>query len=381
MVVSRFSWLVPDAKRRDTSSRPRKNGQRCQRCQRCRDDSGFTLTELLIASTLLVVLLTIVMISMSMVSEVANTVTTQYQEFDQALPALAPLQALLRAEVEPGPATAGGAPTPGFGYEGAAGTEPNANCPDSICGYSLVFYSDIGTAYNNVTSGGTTAGPAMIVAEELNSSGTPVNGTTTNPPQCPAASPCSFQVREYLPKQTNVNGVWYPTCPVLDTQIAQNTVNGQPPVPVTSGTTDVPVGPCQYRSTYALVANVYNVVNDPTSQPIFTYSVFDNASNGNGGTDNDTFVLLPSELSSGTINLVVNHSYPTGTPNVSLSTCSPPAIGYPACPADAIQSVGIDLQVQVKGQSQILDNQSVVYRYPEPSPNEPYPYQYSTSAG
>ena len=330
-------------------------GRQRRREPRHRGDEGFTLTELLIASTLLVVLLTVVMLSMSLVSSISANITSQYQEFDQALPALAPLQTLIRAEVEPGPATLNGAPTPGFGVD-TPGTPPT---PDSISGignYSLTFYSDIGTAYNNVTSSAgvaTTAGPAKIVAEELTSSGTPVNPTASTT-QCSSSQPCSFQVRQYLPTQTNFNGTLTSTCPFTD-------VAGSPA--------------CQYGSNYTLITNAQDVVNDPAAgEPIFTYSIFDSV-------NNITFTPSASEIQSGTIDLV-SHGYPSGTPNVSLTSCLAPNGTYPTCPADAIQSLGIDLRVAAKGAgAQTVENDTVVYRYPEPAPGSPFPYQFSTTTG
>lgn len=338
------------------------DGRRQRRREpRHRGDEGFTLTELLIASTLLVVLLTVVMLSMSLVSSISANVTSQYQEFDQALPALAPLQTLIRAEVEPGPTTLNGAPTPGFGVD-TPGTPPTADSISGIGNYSLTFYSDIGTAYNNVTQGtvvngvtqpGTTAGPAKIVAEELTSSGTPVNPTASTT-QCSPSQPCSFQVRQYLPEQTNFNGTLTPTCPFTD-------VAGSPA--------------CQYGSSYTLITNAKDVVNDPAAgEPIFTYSIFDSM-------NNITFTPTSSEVQSGTIDLV-NHGYPSGTPNVSLTSCLAPNGAYPTCPADAIQSLGIDLRVAAKGAgAQTVENDTVIYRYPEPAPGSPFPYQYSTTTG
>ena len=142
-----------------------------------------TLVELLIASTLLVVLMTAVMITMDMLNTVSNSVNAQYQEFQQALPALAPLQNLLRAEVEPGPpSTVNGKQIPQPGFQ-------------TIGNFSLTFFSDIGTAYNNVTSLGTTGGPAKVVALEVDATGNAVTTATT----CSTSSPCNFQVRQYLP--------------------------------------------------------------------------------------------------------------------------------------------------------------------------------------
>ena len=178
--------------------RHRWTAERCARraTDRCRNDEGFTLTELLIASTLLVVLLTVVMISMSAFGTISNNISSQYDEYDQALPALAPIQSLLRAEIEPAPYAfpqtpyAYGQP----GHPAAVPAGPPTPAFASIGNYSLTFYSNIGTAYNIITSAGTTAGPAKSSPRELDSSGNPPTAS-----ECTVSSPCSFQVREYLP--------------------------------------------------------------------------------------------------------------------------------------------------------------------------------------
>jgi prepilin-type N-terminal cleavage/methylation domain-containing protein len=329
--------------------RPAAGGRAVDRWRRRnRDDAGFTLTELLIASTLLVVLLTVVMVSMSMVESVTNNVTSQYQEYDQALPALAPLQTLIRAEVEPGPTTLNGGPTPGFGVDNTQGA---ADSISGIGNYSLTFYASIGTAYHNVTSAGTTGGPAMIVAEELDASGNPVTSSTV----CSTTQPCSFQVREYLPTLNNSNGVITSSCPFT-------TVAGSPP--------------CQYGSNYTLVSNAADIVNSPASdEPIFTYTLFDTV-------NNVTLTLTSAEVDSGTITNLPLAGYPAGTADVSLSSCTAPGAATLTCPADDIQSVGVDLRVAAKGAgSQTVENDTVVYRYPEPSQGATYPYQYSTTTG
>lgn len=326
------------------------------------DDAGMTLTELLIASTLLVVLLTVVMTTMSVVDSISNSVTAEYQEFDQALPALAPLQALLRAEVEPAPASAAtGAPTPAFA---------------AIGNYSLTFYSDVGTAYNNVqTVPGssppqvTTAGPAKIVAEELDQSGNPVtSGSSAS--SCTTTSPCSFQVREYLPITTDGAS----SCPVT----------GEPSTNV-----------CQYSTKYTLVTNALDVVNNPDNpnldppqspQPIFTYTVFD--PDFGGGT---TFSMGYNDVGNQQISGLTAYGYPTDTTQTTNTTppsfvCSSPDSSYPtiavSCPTDAIQAVGVDLVISAKGAgTSEVNNQTIVYRYPESAGASAYPYQYSSTVG
>ncbi len=368
-------------------------------------DAGFTLTELLIASTLLVVLLTVVMITMSVFSGVSDSVISQYQEYDQALPALAPLQTLLRAEVEPAPyaypntdaygypatAPTPQPPTPGFGT-GTAG---------SIGNFSLTFYSNIGTAYNNVTSvtttttssptttttipttGLDTAGPAMIVAGEYDQSDFPVTPSSS----CTASSSCSFQVREYLP---TLNSDGTPTCPV-----------GTQPGPG-----------CSYNmSKYTLITDVLNVVNNPyttvanptPADPIFSYSMIDpitdvsmGPTTANVESSTQNFTIPPAETTSladvdlGATADTPGISYNGVAGSTSLDNCTLPTASLPtialSCPADAINSVGIDLMVGVKGSSTSpnstsnqVNNETVVYRYPADSGSVYYPYQCEAS--
>ena len=129
--------------------------------------------------------------SMSLINDIGSDVTAQYQEFDQALPAMAPFQRLLANEVEPAPAIAG-VPTPGFA---------------SVGNFAVTFYASVGTEYGNTVAltcstnpnipcqTSSTAGPALVVAEELDPSGQPVTNATT----CSTSSPCSLQVRFFLP--------------------------------------------------------------------------------------------------------------------------------------------------------------------------------------
>jgi hypothetical protein len=279
-----------------------------------------SLTEVLIASTLLIVVLTCVMITMDLLDRVSSSVSAQSAEYDQAIPALGPLQNLLRAEVEPGPYLSG-VPQPGF---------------VSVGNFSLTFYANIGTAYNNVTFAGTAGGPAKIVAQEVDPNGNPVTSSSN----CTTAKPCSFQVKQYLPIITA--GV--SSCPVV----------GNP------GST------CRYSSTFKLLTNVLSVVNNPNPnppfgpiQPIFSYNIFDTTTQAG---QNLTATAVQTGL-----------------------TCVAPGPGTLAtsCPADVIQSVGIELMVAKPGAGTngTVDDQTIVYRYAQSPGSTTYPYQYTSSAG
>lgn len=325
-------------------------------------EEGMTLVELLVTSTVLLILMGMVLVSITMVETLSNSITSQYQEFQQAVPAMAPFHGLVAAQIEPAPPV-GGVPTPPFA---------------AIGNFSATFYSNIGTAYGNTTScpsgqscatGGTTAGPAKIVGIELAPDG--VSPATA----CSPAAPCSFQLRMYLPI-VGLSAPGVSSCP------------------------DVGTGPtCQYSTDYRLLANVQYVVNDPSSlgsagdMPIFSYNIFDP-----GGsfppltpptTSPPTYPSLNIPL---TWTEVQNQSitglpapYPNSTQ--ALMACAAPSAAYPtpgtACPADNIQSVNVDLQIARPGTGAngTQENSLVVYRY-APSPGSTTaPYQYSTAVG
>jgi len=319
------------------------------------DDSGFTLVELIVTSAVLMILLGMVFITFTMIEGLSSSVGSQYQSFQQTLPAMAPLHSLLAAEVEPAPPV-GNVPTPGFA---------------SIGNFSLTFYANIGTAYANTIScpaaqtcaTGTTAGPAKVVALLVASDGTPATA-------CSAAVPCNFQIRLYLP----VVGLTAPgvsSCP------------------------DVGTGPtCVYPTTYRLLANVQNVVNDPSSvdgngdptSPLFSYTMFDGGGTFNGTTYPDQAITLTTdEVDNQQLTGLVALGYPVDTQ--SLTACDVPSTNYPtadiACPADAIQSVTVDLQVAKPGSGNNggQENQLVVYRYAQSPGSSTAPYQYSASVG
>jgi hypothetical protein len=340
---------------------------------RRRDDSGMTLVELMVTSTVLMVLMGMVFVSLTMVESLSTSVSSQYQEFQQALPAMAPFHGILAAEVEPAPPV-NNVPTPPFA---------------SIGNFAITFYSNIGTSFDNTTScpngqscasGGTTAGPARIVALELDRSGNPVTATTT----CTAAFPCSFQVRIYLPL-TGLTAPGESSCP------------------------DVGTGPtCQYGTTYRLMANVQNVVNNPASldpvtgaqadpsvpvSPIFGFTLLDA-----GGLYQPTGVtypaqaitLTPAQVQTQQLTGLAVLGYPADSQWLSqlgIPVCAAPSANYPtvatACPADAVQSVSIDLRIAKPGTgiNGAQENNLVVYRFAQSPGSSSAPYQYSKAVG
>jgi hypothetical protein len=318
------------------------------------DDSGMTLVEVTVTSLVLLVLMGMVLVTLTMVESIGGSVSSQYQEVQQALPEMAPFHSLLAAEVEPAPVV-GGVPTPGFD-------------PSNMGNFSLTFYANVGTAFGNSVScpsgptcaTGTTAGPAKIVAVEVGPNGSPVPATA-----CSVAFPCSFELRMYLPL-TGLTAPGVSSCP------------------------DVGTGPtCQYGTGYRLLVNVHYVVNDPSSTggtPIFSYTLFDT-----GGTFGATtypgqaISLSAAEVATNQITGLRSIGYPTDTQQ--LTACAAPSASYPtlavSCPLDAIQSVNIDLQVALPGTGATgaQENSLVVYRYAQSPGSATAPYQYSATVG
>lgn len=351
-----------------------------------RDDEGMTVMELLFTSIILLVLLGMVFGSMSLINDISSDVTAQYQEFDQALPAMAPFQRLIANEVEPAPPaingtptslTNGGIPTPGFA---------------SVGNFSLTFYANIGTEYGNAAAltcpittpttapcqTSSTAGPALILAQEVDSSGQPVTGAST----CGTSTPCSLQVKLFLP----VTNQGVPTCPLYynGADISGTCQYPCPTDPVTGAYL------CQNaQSGYRLLANIQGVVNNPNTSdpnnidvngaplhPIFTYSIQDPSQS-----PAQSFTLSPSDVQTGNISLQTLAAY-DATASIPLASCANSADLALSCPLDAIQSVGIDLRIAEPGShaSSQLENRLVVYRQ-STSANLTAPYQYSDSVG
>jgi prepilin-type N-terminal cleavage/methylation domain-containing protein len=346
------------------------------------DDSGFTLVELMVTSTVLLLLMGMVFVTVSMIEDLGTGVSSQYQALNEALPALTPFHSLVSSEIEPAPPT-GGVPTPPFlasvPVPQTSQGLPSAGIFPTIGNFGFTFYTNVGTAYDNSEScpsgqtctTGTTAGPAMIVAVELDPSGNEVTSATS----CTSSAPCSYQMRMYLP-ETGISAPGVSSCPGVGT------------------------GPyCIYPSTYRLLANVQDVVNNPSNvnaqgapvSPLFTYTLFDIGS---------TTLSLPARAITLTSTEVANQTitgltqsavvgspvYPVDTQ--SLSACAAPVAGtYPtlavSCPADAIQSVSIDLQVAAPGSGMGGGQESnlVVYRYAQSPGSTTAPYQYSATVG
>ncbi len=270
-------------------------------------DHGFTLVELLVAFSALLILFGIVATAITAYMSVSNNVIASYTTNDQILPTSIVIQRLIRSEVEP-------APTPTAAGQVVSPMCPvlNAPCPAFVLGSvgttSTKFYANVGT----LTVGGVARpGPAQIVMSET----TPTKCSSckfytsqfTVTEQAPDLNSCPFSTSSTL-------HCTYTTAPLVELVDLSGVVNGQ--------------------------ANLLN-----PSTPIFTYNTLDPYS----------------------------AAYVPGNTNFATTQCQPPTVtdvnGIPTdtasnCPADNIQSVGVDLQVlQAGSQNETYqENSFTVYR-------------------
>jgi hypothetical protein len=129
-----FAWRAPSARPREV----------------VRDEQGFTLVELLIAVTTLLILFAMTVPIVDTLFSTIARVNNTYINVNQLLPVSTNLQRFIRSAVEPGP-TSGGVPVPAF-------------ITGSITPTSMTFYTNIGDPN----------GPAEIVASCTSS--TPSSG-------------------------------------------------------------------------------------------------------------------------------------------------------------------------------------------------------------
>jgi hypothetical protein len=270
------------------------------------DDKGLTLVELLLAFTALIVLMTIVGTALTTYLNIGNNVVSSYNATDQLLPSSIVLQRLIRSEVEPAPPSATNVPSPPF-VMGSVGT------------FSTTFYANIGDPN----------GPAEIVM------------TSTAPALCTG---CKFKTSRFAVTQ-------YVACPKAAAGAPAGCPTSGPYLGCPFSTASANI--CQWSTGGKVLATVNGLVNGQTglpnpATPIFTYNTLDpyagTAIAGAGGAPNVATGLLP---------------------NFGAGTCAAPTpAGAPTlsnCLADNIQSVQVDLEVQVTG-APYQENSFVVYR-------------------
>lgn len=282
-------------------------------------DQGLTLVELLVAFAALMVLLTLVGTALTTYLNIGTQVVSSYNATERILPGSIIIQRLIRSEVEPAPTpTATNVPVPAF-------------VPNAVGTFSTTFYANVGDPN----------GPAKIVM------------SSTAPATCTG---CRFKTSQFAVLQ-------YVACPKtpagsVPAGCPTNGVNGCPFTTISTNT-------CTWSTNGTELVTINGVINGQTgltnaSTPIFTYNTLDPYSSayvaGAGGTPNAVTGILPN-----------------------FGTCNAPTTvnGNPTqsnCPADNIQSVGFDIQVQVPG-APFQENSFVVYRLSSAS------YLYSTLVG
>jgi type II secretory pathway pseudopilin PulG len=269
----------------------RVNARREARRPGGREEDGFTLVELLVAFTALVVLITVVGTAITTYLNVANNVISSYNATDQLLPSSVIIQRLIRNEVEPSPTTSA---------TSAVCPTANAPCPPFLLGTSSTAYST--AFYANV---GDPNGPAKIVM----SSSAPAKCTT-----------CTFYTSTFTVTEYHANAY------------SSGNPNGSCPLAANNNLS----GTCTWSSNGTILVDVLGVVNGQASLhdpnlPIFTYNT-----------------LNPS-----------TSVYTPNTPVSSFATGTCTSVS--ACPADNVQSVEVDLEVDVPG-TPIQANDFIVYR-------------------
>ena len=147
---------------------------------------GMTLVELLVTSTVLIILLGMVFVSITMVDARAQASPPSTRSSSRPFRPWPRSTHSSPQKWSPPARRVAGVPTPGFAFQ--------------VGNFSLTFYAMSAPPTTtrlcpqpaSCTTGGTTAGPAKIVGIELDANGNPATA-------CSPTSPCSFQLRMYLP--------------------------------------------------------------------------------------------------------------------------------------------------------------------------------------
>jgi hypothetical protein len=255
-----------------------------------------------------------------------TTVISSYQASDQLLPSSIIIQRLIRSEVEPAPTPATATTT------NTCAPAINVPCPPFVMGstgtYSTTFYANTGDPN----------GPSMIVMAE------------STPTMTGKFYSSTFTVSQFA------------ACPALTTGHATTTCPVNPGCPFSLDATNV----CTWSTAAKVLVDITNVVNGAaavspqvtvngvltstplrdSTNPIFTYNTLDPYSltyvPADGGTPSATGMLFGSP---GTC------TAPTPAANPTTANCD----------TDTVQSVEVDLEVQVQG-SPIHENDFTVYR-------------------
>jgi Prokaryotic N-terminal methylation motif len=300
-----------------------------RRRRNARVDHGFTLVELLVAFSCLMVLFTVSALVLNTYLTFGTTVVSTYSSADSFLPSQIIIARLLRSQVEP-------APTPTSGTT-ACSAAANVPCPPFLTGavgtYSVTFYSNVGGTAGQY-------GPAKIVMAE---------GTPTK------CASCSFYTADFT--VTEYPALSSPACPTT-------------PTATTS---------CSWSTTGTQLVNIPDVVNGgaTVSTPVTACGQTDNTPLCQSGTPIFTYNTL--DPYSGTYTPNAGGTAPSSGLLPTFNSCSAPTYSGETptqsnCPPDMIQSVGIDLEVETPG-SPTQQNAYTIYRLSSSS------YLYNTLVG
>jgi len=281
-----------------------------------------TLVELLIASAVLLTLMTVVSVAISSYLRAGNAVITTYTGTDQFTPTQIIIQRLIRSQVEPADVqTQTTAPTCPSVTTAVVGAPCPAFVTASVGTYSTAFFANIGDPN----------GPGKIVMGL---------GTAS---QCKG---CNYYSAPFSVTQ-------YPACPYQTTgtplagcQLLNSSKNNVCPTQANLAAGAAASTQCTWSTAGTRLVTIPNVVNggpqsQPTSlpyasTPIFTYNTIDQYSTtlvlGDGGTANASTGILPGFAACGAPTTDANGN-PTST----------------NCAADDVQSVQVALVVHAPG--------------------------------
>jgi hypothetical protein len=300
-------------------------GDRRQRYRHATDsESGMMLTELLVASTVLIVLVTLVLVTVSSYLSLSNQVLGSYNNTEQDVLVGSNFQKLVRAQVEPGPTPSTGvnANVPSPAFSTVAGSDTGQYVGSTAVGnFSTTFYSNVGNG----------AGPAQIVASE-----------TANPVVAGKPKTWTFSVTEQIPDAGSCPFAANPASVCSYTGISHNGARLVFRVP--------------YIVNYDTPTTVYGGTVLPYT-PIFTYILLQTSS-GSSGQEVPVSVASPP---------------PTGffwplpqtlKDDSIFHTCAATQSATPianTCPGDAVQGLTIDLLIQSPGSPTPAEDETTTF--------------------
>jgi len=295
----------------------------------CNTDEGMTLTELMIAFTVLIVLTTVASVALSLYLNLDNQVISSYGNTEQVLTVATNLQKLIRSQVEPAPTPTTGAnanvPSPPFST--VAGSDTGQYVGSTAVGtFSATFYSNVGNA----------AGPARVIASETANAvvGKLPTWTFTVTEQIPDANSCPFAVNSA--KVCTYTGV--SNNPAKIVLSVPDVVNNDTPT-----------------TAYAGTAQATNL----NYTPIFTYILLQTSTAPNSpGQQVPVSVVSPAPAG-------FFWPLPQASQDDSIfHACAATQVATPianTCPGDAVQGVTIDLLIQSPGSSAPTEDNTTVF--------------------